>query len=182
MGVHHEMHGAESLTCVKPRGCARSKLSAKEDAMNSPGISRLLAAAALGAALTALPAAAQQMKTVGGVVVNVGIVSAIAAEHADARHGVHKGGHGSGMEHVVVSLAEEKGGARIADADVTIEVKNPRGRFQKKPALAMVTAGFPDYSEVFEFGWSGSYVVRVLVKRKAPAKPLEAVFTVNRVI
>jgi len=150
--------------------------------MNIPGISKLLAAAALCAALTALPAAAQQMKKVDGMIVNLGIVSAIAAEHTDAQHGVHKGGHGSGMEHVVVSLAEEKGGARIADAEVTIEVKNPRGSVQKKPALAMVTAGFPDYSEVFEFGWSGTYVVRVLVKRKAAARPLEAVFTVNRVI
>jgi hypothetical protein len=150
--------------------------------MNSPGISRLLAAAALGAALAALPAAAQQMKTVGGVVVNLGIVSAIAAEHVDAQHGVHQGGHGAGVEHVVVSLAEEKDGARIADADVTIEVKGPKGAAQKKRAAPMVTAGFPDYSEVFEFGWSGSYVVRVLVKRKAAARPVEAVFTVKRVI
>ena len=149
--------------------------------MSISGISRALAAAALSAALVAAPVAAQQMKTVGGVVVNIGIISAIAAEHADAQHGVHKGGHGSGMEHVVVSLAEEKGGARIGDADVTIEVKTPKGSVQKKPALPMVTAGYPDYSEVFDFGWSGSYVVRVSVKRKA-AKPIEAVFTVNRVI
>lgn len=149
--------------------------------MSISGISRVLAAAALSAALVAAPVAAQQMKTVGGVVVNIGIISAIAAEHADARHGVHKGGHGSGMEHVVVSLAEEKSGARIGDADVTIEVKTPKGSVQKKPALPMVTAGYPDYSEVFDFGWSGSYVVRVSVKRKA-AKPIEAVFTVNRVI
>ena len=149
--------------------------------MSISGISRALAAAALSAALVAAPAAAQQMKTVGGVVVNIGIISAIAAEHADARHGVHKGGHGSGMEHVVVSLAEEKSGARIDDADVTIEVKTPKGSVQKKPALPMVTAGYPDYREVFDFGWSGSYVVRVSVKRKA-AKPIEAVFTVNRVI
>lgn len=149
--------------------------------MSISGISRALAAAALSAALVAAPAAAQQMKTVGGVVVNIGIISAIAAEHADAQHGVHKGGHGSGMEHVVVSLAEEKSGARIGDADVTIEVKTPKGSVQKKPALPMVTAGYPDYSEVFDFGWSGSYVVRVSVKRKA-AKPIEAVFTVNRVI
>jgi hypothetical protein len=149
--------------------------------MSISGISRALAAAALSAALVAAPVAAQQMKTVGGVVVNIGIISAIAAEHADARHGVHKGGHGSGMEHVVVSLAEEKSGARIGDADVTIEVKTPKGSVQKKPALPMVTAGYPDYSEVFDFGWSGSYVVRVSVKRKA-AKPIEAVFTVNRVL
>jgi len=150
--------------------------------MNISGIPRALAAVALGAALVALPAAAQQMKTVGGVVVNIGIISAIAAEHADAQHGAHTGGHGSGMEHVVVSLAEEKSGARIGDAEVTIEVKNPKGSVQKKPALPMVTAGFPDYSEVFDFGWSGSYVVRVSVKRKAAAKPIQAVFTVKRVI
>lgn len=149
--------------------------------MSISDISRALAAAALCAALVAAPVAAQQMKTVGGVVVNIGIISAIAAEHADTQHGVHKGGHGSGMEHVVVSLAEEKSGARIGDADVTIEVKTPKGSVQKKPALLMVTAGYPDYSEVFDFGWSGSYVVRVSVKRKA-AKPIEAVFTVNRVI
>jgi hypothetical protein len=149
--------------------------------MNIPGITRLLAAAALGASLIAAPAVAQQMKTVGGIVVNIGIVSAIAAEHVDAQHGVHTGGHGSGMEHVVVSLAEEKSGARIGDADVTIEVKNPKGSVQRKPAAPMVTSGFPDYSEVFDFGWSGSYVVRVSVKRKA-AKPVQAVFTVKRVI
>lgn len=150
--------------------------------MNISGISRALAAAALGATLVALPAAAQQMKTVGGVVVNIGVMSAIEAEHVDAQHGAHKGGHGSGMEHVVVSLADEKSGARIGDAAVTIEVKNPKGRMQKKPAAPMVTAGFPDYSEVFDFGWSGSYVVRVSIKRKAVAKPIQAVFTVKRVI
>ena len=136
-------------------------------------------AAAL-AALLALPAHAQQMKTVGGIVVNIGIVRALEAEHSDAQHGVHKGAHGSGMEHIVVSLAEEKGGARIGDAEVAIEVRNPKGVVQKKSAMAMVTAGYPDYSEVFEFGWSGRYIVLVLVKPKGKARPVEARFTVNR--
>ena len=136
-------------------------------------------AAALAALLT-LPADAQQMKKVGGIVVNIGIVSALEAEHSDAQHGVHKGGHGSGMEHIVVSLAEEKDGARIGDAEVAIEVRNPKGAVQKKSAMAMVTAGYPDYSEVFEFGWSGRYALRVLVKRRGAAKPVEARFTVNR--
>lgn len=147
--------------------------------MSIPG---LFAAAALAMALAALPVAAQQMKTVNGVVINIGIVDALTAEHVDAQHGVHKGGHGSGMEHIVVSLAEEKGGARIADADVSIEVKNPKGQVERKPLMAMVTAGYPDYSEVFYFGRSGKYVVRVSVKRKGMAKPVEARFTVNRVI
>lgn len=137
--------------------------------------------AILAAALASLPAAAQQ-QTVEGVVVNLGIINAISAEHSDAQHGVHKGGHGGGMEHVLVSLADEKGGARIGDAEVTIEVRDPKGVVQKKSAMAMMTAGFPDYSEVFEFGWSGRYVVTVLVKRKGAAKPVRARFAINRVI
>lgn len=137
--------------------------------------------AILAAALASLPAAAQQ-QTVEGVVVNLGIINAISAEHSDAQHGVHKGGHGGGMEHVLVSLADEKGGARIGDAEVTIEVRDPKGVVQKKSAMAMMTAGFPDYSEVFEFGWSGRYVVTVFVKRKGAAKPVRARFAINRVI
>ena len=146
--------------------------------MNIPG---MVSAAAL-AAMLALPVCAQQMKTVGGLVINIGIVSAIEAEHVDAQHGAHKGGHGSGTQHIVVSLTEQKGGARIGDAQVSIEVKNPRGVVQKKPLMPMVTAGFPDYSEVFDFGWSGKYLVRVLIKRPGAAKPVEAAFTVNHVI
>jgi hypothetical protein len=141
-------------------------------------VSGILSATA--AALLSFAASAQQMKTVQGVVVNIGIVNAIEAEHTDAQHGVHKGGHGSGMDHIVVALAEEKGGARMADAEVTIEVRDPKGVVQKKPAMAMVTAGFPDYSEVFEFPRSGKYTVSVLVKRKGAAKPVHARFTVNR--
>lgn len=146
--------------------------------MNIPG---MVTAAAL-AALFALPVCAQQMKTVGGLVINIGIVSAIEAEHVDAQHGAHKGGHGSGARHIVVSLAEEEGGARIGDAQVSIEVKDPKGAVQKKALVPMVTAGVPDYSEVFDFGWSGKYLVRVLIKRLGAAKPVEAVFTVNHVI
>lgn len=145
-------------------------------------IRALTAATAAAAALAAAPALAQQTRTVDGVVINIGIVSAIAAEHVDAQHGVHKGGHGGGNEHLVVVLAEEKGGARIADAEVIVVVKNPKGAVQKKSLMAMTTAGFPDYSEVFEFGWSGRYGVRVLIRRKGAAKPVEANFAVNRAL
>ena len=144
-------------------------------------LQRLFAAAAIAAASLASPVFAQQMKTVGGIVVNMGIVNAIMAEHTDARHGVHKGGHAPGIEHVVIALAEE-GGARIADANVTIEVKNPRGAVEKKPLTPMLTGEYPDYSEVFDFGWSGKYVVRVLITRKGARKPVEASFTVNRTL
>jgi hypothetical protein len=140
---------------------------------------RMLAAGLLASAI-AFPASAQQMKTVNGVVINMGIINAIMAEHADSQHGTHKGGHGAGMEHVVVVLAAEKGGARIGDADVTVEVKNPRGTLQKKALMPMLTAGYPDYSEVFDFGWSGHYTMTVLVKRKGAPGLVEARFDLNR--
>jgi len=110
--------------------------------MNLSVSSRALAVVALAASLAALPAAAQQVKVVSGLVVNMGITSALDAEHVDAQHGVHKGGHGSGMEHVIVSLAQDKDGTRVADADVTIEVKSPKGDVQKKPAAKPVEAVF----------------------------------------
>jgi hypothetical protein len=165
------------LTWIKtPLSDERSVVS-KEAAMKT---SRILAAATL--ALLAFSVSAQQMKTVRGIVVNIGIVNAIDAEHSDAQHGVHKGGHGAGMEHVVIALAEAKGGARIADAEVAIELRDPKGVLQKKPLVPMVTAGFPDYSEVFYFGWSGKYNLRVTIKRKGAAKPVDADFVVNRVL
>lgn len=139
-------------------------------------------AAALALVLAALPAAAQQMKTVDGIVINIGIVRAIDAEHVDAQHGVHKGGHSAGAEHIVAALADRKSGARIADAEVSIEVRDPKGKLEKKALMAMTTAGFPDYSEVFQFGWTGKYRVRVIVKPKGAAKPLEAKFTLSHVI
>lgn len=140
----------------------------------------MVAVAALGA-LLALPVCAQSQKVVSGLVVNIGIVNAMDAEHADAQHGVHKGGHGPGSQHILVSLAEQKGGARVGDAQVSIEVKNPKGAVQKKALMPMVTAGYPDYSEVFDFAWSGKYQVLVTIVRKG-ARPIETTFSVNHVI
>ena len=144
-------------------------------------IGGILAVASL-CALAALPAAAQSQKTVGGLVVNIGIVNAIDAEHSDAQHGVHKGSHGSGQQHILVSLAEQKGGARVGDAQVSIELKNPKGVVQKKALMPMMTSGYPDYSEVFDFAWSGKYQLHVLIQRKGAARPIDATFTVNHAI
>ncbi len=40
----------------------------------------------------------------------------------------------------------------------------------------MITAGYPDYSEVFEFGWSGTYHMRVWFMLEDAVRPLEARF------
>ena len=65
---------------------------------------------------------------------------------------------------------------------MSIEVRNPKGVVQKKALMPMVTAGYPDYSEVFDFPWSGKYQLRVLIQRKGGGRPVETTFTVNHVI
>lgn len=55
-----------------------------------------------------------------GVTVRFGIVNALEAEHVDAQHGVHKGGHASGMEPLVVTLADARSGSHIAGAKVFV--------------------------------------------------------------
>lgn len=131
-------------------------------------------AVVLAAALAATPAAAQEAKTVADVTVRYGIVAALDAEHVDARHGMHTGGHGSGMQHLVVTLARH--GSPLAGAQVVVELRDPKGGIQKKPLQAMITAGYPDYSEVFEFGWSGTYRLRVWFMLQDAVRPLEARF------
>ena len=124
----------------------------------------------------------QQRRTVEGVEIDIGIVNSLMAQHVDSQHGVHQGGHGPGMQHVVVSLGEAKAGKRIAGAGVAIELKDPKGRIQRKSLMPMTTAGVPDYSEVFDFGWSGKYDLRVTVMSKETARPVSARFTVNHYI
>ena len=136
----------------------------------------------LAAVLVSAPASAQQAKTVADVTVHFGLVTALMAEHVDAQHGVHRGGHGSGMEHLVVSLTDVRNGSHIAGARVDVEVRDPKGKVQRKPLQAMVTAGFPDYSEVFHFGWSGKYTIRVTLLPKDAAKPIETSFVHRHVI
>lgn len=147
------------------------------------GLSRIAGlASVLAAALLSMPSAAQQTTTVADVTVRFGIVNALQAEHVDVQHGVHKGGHGSGMEHLVVTLADARSGSHIGGAKVFAEVRDPKGRVQRKPLRAMTTAGYPDYSEVFSFGWSGRYRIRVWFLLKDAVEPLEARFVHRHII
>ena len=136
----------------------------------------------LAAALASAPALAQQAKTVADVTIRFGIVTALEAEHVDAQHGVHKGGHGSGMEHLVVSLADSASGSHIAGATVLVELSDPKGKVQSKSLQGMITAGYPDYSEVFDFGWTGRYTIRMTILRQGAVKPIKASFSLDHVI
>jgi len=109
------------------------------------------------AALLATGAAwAQREKTVNGMVINLGIISAEQAVIDDAK--THR---------------------RIADATVVVAVRSPGGAVEEKPLLHTQAAGLADYSELFVFGSSGTYRLRVKVTPAHSPKSTETVFTVH---
>jgi hypothetical protein len=128
------------------------------------------------------PAAAQQTSTVGGLVVNFGLMPAEAALRADGHRDAHPLHPPGGSQHFLITLDEEKTGKRIGDAEVVVEVTDPRGRVEKKPLLHTQAGGFPDYSELFVFGWSGEYSIRVIITPQPGAKPVETLFKVHHSI
>lgn len=143
---------------------------------------KMIAAAVLVSALACAPVAAQHRKTVAGIVINFGIVPAEVALRADGHRDMHPTNPPSGSQHLLVTLDEEKTGKRIGDAEVVIEVTDPRGHVEKRPLLHTQAAGLADYSELFVFGWQGKYSIRVIVTRRPGAKPLEARFTIHHAI
>jgi hypothetical protein len=140
-----------------------------------------LAAGAL-AAFAAAPALAQQAKSAGGLVINLGLMSAEQAVHAEGHRDAHPDKFPSGSEHVLITLADEKTGRRIGDAQVTVEVVDPKGQAVAKPLLRTNAAGMPDYSELLVFGWSGKYTLRVSITPPGGAKAVKTSFTVNHTL
>jgi hypothetical protein len=143
---------------------------------------RVIVASFLWIALACAPAAAQQARTVGGFVVNFGLVSAEVALRADGHRDAHPAHPPSGSQHLLITLDEEKSGKRIGDAEVVIEVTDPHRRVEKKPLLHTQAGGLADYSELFVFGSSGEYAIRVIITPQPGAKPIETSFTVNHMI
>ena len=137
----------------------------------------VIVAALVGLALAWTPASAQK-KTVAGVVINLGVVPAEVALQANGHRDMHPPHPPPGSQHVMVTLDEVAGGKRIGDAEVAIEITDPHGGVEKKTLLHTQGDGFPDYSELFRFGWSGEYSIRVLVTPKGAAKPIEARYTI----
>ena len=138
---------------------------------------RLLRSAALIAAavLIATPTSAEHRKVVDGIAINIGVVPA-AQMRADAyERSMHRETGTSATHHVVVGVADAQSGAPIGDAQVTLELVDPRGGTQRKALERGNAGGFPDYSGLFRFGWSGAYKLRVTVAR-AGAAPVTSTF------
>jgi hypothetical protein len=141
-----------------------------------------MAAMFVGLALASMPVAAQQTKTVGGLMVSFGLVPAEVALRAEGHRESHPANPPSGSQHLLITLDEEKSGKRIGDVEVVIEVTDPQGRVEKKPLLHTQAGGFPDYSELFRFGSPGDYSVRVIITTRPGAKPIETRFTVKHTV
>jgi hypothetical protein len=130
-------------------------------------------------ALTSSPALAQQSRTVGGLSINLGLMPAEQAMRAEGHRDAHPEKNPLGTQHILITLDDAKTGKRVGNAEVVVEVVDPKGHAEKKPLLRTQAAGLPDYSEMFHFGWSGKYSIRVSITPQPGAKPVEARFTVN---
>ncbi|HZQ61155.1 MAG TPA: hypothetical protein VFC24_07395 [Casimicrobiaceae bacterium] len=138
-----------------------------------------MSAVLLAVILACSPALAQQTRTVDGMVVNFGVMPAEVAVHAEGHAEAHPAHPPAGAQHLLITLDDAKSHERIGDANVTIELKDPRGKLEKKPLLHTHGGGLPDYSELYVFSWSGDYDVRVVIVRQPGAKPVETHFTVH---
>ncbi len=143
---------------------------------------RMMALALLAIAFACAPAAAQQSKTIAGIVINFGIMPAEAALKAEGHREAHPTTFPAGSQHLLVTLDDEKTGKRIGDAEVVIAVTDPHGHIEKKPLLHTQARGLADYSELFRFGWDGVYDIHVIITLRPDAKPIEARFTVHHTV
>lgn len=140
---------------------------------------KAFATLAFAALLAAAPASAQQEKTVDGLTINFGLMSAEKAVHAEGHRDAHPKLFPSGSQHVLITVVEAKTHKRIADATVVVSVRSPNGTMEEKPLLHTQAAGLADYSELFVFGSPGRYALRVKVTPSHGPKSAETVFTVN---
>jgi hypothetical protein len=131
-----------------------------------------------GVALAWAPAAAQNSKVAEGLIVNLGLLSAEEALRADGHRDAHPTNPPSGSQHLLITLDDQKSRARIGNAEVDVEVTDPKGRLERKRLLHTQAAGLPDYSDLFVFGWTGEYSIRVIITVPG-AKSIETRFTVH---
>ena len=137
---------------------------------------------AFGVLLACMPASAQQSASVEGITVNFGAIPAELALTAEGHRESHPTHPPAGSQHLLITLDDQKSGRRIGDAEVAVEVTAPGGHVEKKPLLHTQAGGFADYSELFVFGSSGKYTVRVLITPAQSARAIETKFVVNHVV
>ncbi|NNM81888.1 MAG: hypothetical protein HKL98_04685 [Burkholderiales bacterium] len=141
----------------------------------SAGMRILATGLCLAALLSPLQAMADA-KTVDGVVVKIGVVSAAQDGNLPENFTapLHKE---KAIQRLLVNLSRAENQQRIDNAIVRAEVKNPGGTMEKK--ILHRIRNSTDYSELFRFDRSGNYLITISIQTKNRKEPLEAVFTEN---
>src|SRR5690349_10387273 len=139
---------------------------------------RTLAFLAMAALVAVAPALAQE-KTVNGLVINLGLMPAEKAVHAVGHAEAHPQTFPSGSQHILIMVADAKSHKPIGDATVVVAVRSPDGAIEEKPLLHTQAAGVPDYSELFVFGASGTYLLHVKIMPGHGRASTETSFTVH---
>jgi hypothetical protein len=131
--------------------------------------------------LAAAPAVAEHQKVVGGLIVNIGLVAAGKLQSYPAEVGAHGAAALPGQQHLLVSLSDAKSGAHVEPVAVTVEVTDPKGKARAKQLKRGQTGDFPDFSELFDFGRSGKYRIRVIVSTR-DGRQVRADFVHNQAV
>ena len=140
----------------------------------------VVAAMTLILASLALAQGDRLSKTVGGVTFYLGVIPAEIIrghpiEHPESTmHGSPP--KGSGSRHIVVALFDAKTGERITEAKVTARVEQLGLASELKDLDPMQIAGTVSYGNFYAMPGGGIYRIRVIVKRKAASRPIEAEF------
>lgn len=134
---------------------------------------RIVAGAFLLAALHSINAKAES-ETVDGLTVQIGMANSPGKPRAPLN--ITKS---SSLQPVLVTLANADNGELIKDASISMEVRDPLGRTQKKTLLHAAPAVSPDFRESFRFDASGQYLITVFVLKPGQGEPFEAIFSEN---
>lgn len=136
-------------------------------------------AAILGTSIATQLGAAEHRLSADGLVVHFGIMSAEQALRADGHRDAHPANPPGGSQHLLFVIEDAKSGKRVSDAEVDVAVTDPKGQVERKRMLHTQGGGFPDYSELFVFSWSGKYAVQVVITPGAGGAPIRTRFTVD---
>ncbi len=123
-----------------------------------------------------------QTKTVGGVVIYLGMVPAAALrQHPDTfpAHEVRKIPSGRHVHHVMLALFEDPGGERITNAVVTVHVAPLALGGPTRPLDPMMVAGVLTYCNYFRISSLDTTVIQAEIRRPDAARVIHARFVVE---
>jgi hypothetical protein len=123
-----------------------------------------------------------QTKTLGGVVVYLGMVpAAMLRQHSKVypAHEIATIPSGKHIHHVMLALFDHPGGERITDAAVTARVAPLALGGPTKPLDPMIVAGVLTYCNYFRISPLDTTVIQAVIRRPGAAPPIRVRFIVE---